>query len=615
MRTIKKREPLPPYFIALDGEGITLGSRHLYTLLADSEGNAISDLDGLSTTACFDYLMMLGEKYKKPVYVSFYFSYDVTKILEGLDPKSLTLLNRDGWTFVTGKSGSYYIEYMPRKQFTISRAAMVEGKMKRKAPTIRIYDTFGFFQSSFLKALKEFGIGTPEELAIIEDMKLRRDSFDEHQTLEVLKYNRLECDLLVRLMNQVSRQLLRFGLRLTSWHGAGAVAAAVLAKESVKNHLYTPPDDTDELNAVKCGYFGGRVYAPKIGEYRNVHSYDINSAYPSAMVEFPSLANGSFVRRLTNRLESNPVTIYKIAWDFPKGSVTAFPFRLSDGRIDYPLKGKGWYWSYEVEAVMKHYPERVTILESYMMVGNDLTVKPFNFIREYYEFRQDLKASGDMMQLVIKLALNSLYGKLAQGKGYKGRRPPYQCYIYAGMVTSYTRGKLFSATHNKSGSIISFATDGILSLEDLPVTVNKELGGWDYGKYDKALMIKPGIYSLMKDGKTSTKIRGFRSIDFPELERLWNEFGVAGEYVESSSKFVGMKQASENSPYGTWLDSVRKLSFMPSRGEPILESREPLQYRLDPPGFISGYSAPYTKGGLSEVEEQEIWSILDEYER
>src|SRR5205823_4313064 len=97
--------------------------------------------------------------------------------------------------------------------------------------------------------------------------------------------------------------------------------------------------------------------------------------------------------------------------------------------------------------------------------------------REIYAERARLKQSGHGGEKVLKLGLNSIYGKLAQGLGYKGKAPPYQSYLWAGMITAGTRAQILNLATLAPEGLVMVATDGIFFDREIPVEVTGGLGG------------------------------------------------------------------------------------------------------------------------------------------
>src|SRR5262249_30758287 len=129
-----------------------------------------------------------------------------------------------------------------------------------------------------------------------------------------------------------------------------------------------------------------------------------------------------------------------------------------DGSIYFPVNGAGWYWGPEVENLIRFFPRRSFEIE-YGWVHPYNKDRPFQeLIHDLYNKRQSLKAAGDQAEYVLKLGLNSMYGKFAQHLGAR----PFYCLPYAGYITSFTRAALYRAAMAAPRDIIGFATDGIL---------------------------------------------------------------------------------------------------------------------------------------------------------
>jgi hypothetical protein len=134
----------------------------------------------------------------------------------------------------TGWNG-YNLKWLPHRFFSVAKRDPKTGK---DVPGTRrtIFDVLGFFQRSFLETLRTFGVGTPEQLALIEKNKAERKNFDLMDA-ETREYCELECRLLAELMTQFRDTVLtaehRFHanrqqeIRLWSStpYGAGSIAA------------------------------------------------------------------------------------------------------------------------------------------------------------------------------------------------------------------------------------------------------------------------------------------------------------------------------------------------------------------------------------------------------
>jgi len=504
-----------PGVTAWDGEGITKGGLHKYIYLSNSIGDEIYDPNGLKTEAIFRFLFESAPKTKgHAINVIFGSSYDVTKFVTDVSrhevKKSLTpMSNSPQGRMVGGEYKGYHFEIIPRKRFYIRRVGEKKG--------LTFWDAYGFFQSSFVEALEKwFGEDYPE-LALIYEGKALRSRFNEIDIDFIRKYNAAELRALVDLMSAMIRATREAGLTISTYHGAGSLASSMMTRAGLKERVYkTIGMPRPMLLPAEQGYYGGRIEAMQFGYAdQKVYSYDINSAYPAILADLPNLGHGSW--DYSDDPDIEPMSLYKVRWKVPNSTIIApFPYRSRMCRkILFPTEGYGWVWYPELAAALDIHPEwSIDIEGGWSFTPDDPDDKPFDFIPEYYELRKQLveetKATGkpNGAEKVIKLALNSLYGKQAQRVGYK---PPFRSTAYAGYITSGTRAQLFSAGSQAPEKVICFATDGIYSLAplDLPTPREKVLGAWEKKEHDSMLLAQSGHYILDNGGMKFLWSRGF----------------------------------------------------------------------------------------------------------
>jgi len=128
-----------------------------------------------------------------------------------------------------------------------------------------------------------------------------------------------------------------------------------------------------------------------------------------------------------------------------------------------------------------------------------------------YRERQKLKAAGNAAEYILKIGLNSLYGKFAQSVG--SRR--FRNICYAGYITSRTRAALYNALAGTRGglqNVIGFATDGIFTTAPLDLPISKKLGGWSLERYRHSVFLMAGVYKLWNCRHTDINRCEFRPL-------------------------------------------------------------------------------------------------------
>lgn len=504
-------------FIVWDGEGPRDTG---YSLLGNSVGEEIC-YPTLKTRECLDLLLQSAETNPNTIHVSYGFGYDVSNILRELSWRHLAALHKYGRTFWEG----YHIEHIPRKWFRVEKGGV----------HLKIYDVFGYFQSSLVKALESWKIGpfafsekhsiapstsraipTVQELtslseaSIISVFKNLRGDFMWKDMPSIRQYMHLELKYTKLLMEALRETFVAAGYVPTSWHGPAGLARQAFRRHKVyEAKAITPPD---VQIASRYGFFGGR-FEQFIGGHVNARIYvvDINSAYPYYCAQLPNLAAGRWAR--TNHYIDGLFGIYRIAYKAKPDSYRPFPlpFRDKHHNVVFPYRTEGWYWNPEASLVAND-PDAI-FKDGWVFYPDNVDDRPFAWIQEYYRRRQLLKRTGNPAQLTFKLIINSAYGVLAQRSGYdrKKNKPPETHQLeWAGWITSACRAQLFREAVKCGDDLVSMDTDGITSLK--PFTWLEEsdrLGGWEKDEYDDGVFWQSGIYALKKDGQwLKNKTRG-----------------------------------------------------------------------------------------------------------
>ena len=471
---------------------------------------------------------------------------------------------------------------------------------------IKIYEAFGYFQTAFADVVDKMvqrDAATEYEQTLIMEMKATRGHFANETIEKIREYCFAECRLLAQEMTGLRKMIFELGLRPTDWHGPGATVTDLYKRKKMRAHFGDDisasggePGSRQEwarhafagarIEALKQGYaksspsinLGDKTgvldfnkYNEALARWRNGGSayndpikflgvYDISSAYPSAMVQLPSLSsatgywielrrddfNGKSLTDLRRMIESHSiVSLYEIRFDFPviakrypslpSVKTPMFPlfYRTKTGGILFPNKGLGRYNREDALAAISYiekfyprWPKRdehegqpiiVDIKHAHIWVET-AHVRPFAFLSEYYEQRKEIKKSEvyNIMEMVQKLILNTVYGKTAQSRGREGKIPPTYNPFYAAAITANCRRRVLEAALIDPSSIVQFATDGIVTTRPLhgnhlgsksldrvrDTTIGDDvcLGDWEFGVADGGIFVGSGIYVYWKVG-------------------------------------------------------------------------------------------------------------------
>ena len=186
---------------------------------------------------------------------------------------------------------------------------------------------------------------------------------------------------------------------------------------------------------------------------------------------------------------------------------------------------------------------------------------PFKALKDIYEKRKEIKDSDPVLAHTYKLIMNSLYGKFAEKKNkvvvkkspfpdarelsidgmkyYVGSvLKPGKVFnpVYASYITSLTRCMLLETALKSPDSILSFATDSVLTTKPF-IEESDNLGGWKLEFEGEAVLIMSGVYSLRNDTTVKTRFRGF------PLKEEYNFFDLLEKHANDSSLRIEFQKA------------------------------------------------------------------------
>jgi hypothetical protein len=569
----------------VDGEGSNLeNGYHAYTLLR--AGNlTLTPRTNEVRIRTVDALEFLSQLRPDRTYCVFFGDYDWSKVLEDLPFARLEYLmdrekrrkkpkngRRQAGNWPVGY-GDYEVDYMPRKEFKVR---------KGKGPWIIIHDVGSFFQTSFLHSITLWDIGTDDERTVIETGKTLRSHFSQTSSELQFLYNGLECVLLAELMESFREACISAGYVPKKWQGPGLLAEAMFRKHDIPKteELAVFQDLSPDSVAAfgRMAFYGGRFETSIVG-YTSLDSpcvqWDLNSAYPAALQHVPCLVHGTWSRETGSRaLRDDELSICLATFRWPREGKRAkfmgLPVRTRDGSIRQPFDGRGWYWSFELRSA-RH--QVITVHDAWVYEKH-CDCKPFAFLEELYRERKRIGKAGK--GIVLKLAMNSCYGKLAQSVG----DPEYSNPIWASFITAWCRTQINEAIHtlpccqHESNNIpcgqdvYMIATDAIFTRDysdgrtsegykglNLVSQLNEgsELGQWTREVHDAGLfIIQPGLYFDPSASEAKFKTRGvpkrlvveYKQQFMDAFARMRDSHRIMdGDVLLPMTLFIGIRQA------------------------------------------------------------------------
>lgn len=625
----------PRRFVGIDGEGVTdeLTGDHRYVMLRCGERYLAHDGAHLNFNDVLTFLWgCFEEDYSTetcPIYVGFYLKYDFAQWFRTLpenrarylfDPDKIALRRRTKLPHLPPFPvlyGGWRFDYLPGKRFVFQPAAQsalttIDRDGQPSTPWCYINDVGAYFQSSFLKAINPEGNPNPvvsqEEFNLIADGKMRRESAEFDAGM--IEYNRLECDVLARLMAQLDEGMRQEALRPNrkQWHGPGQLAQLWLHKigapkgEAVREAV---PEAVRE--AARASYYGGWFeifwHGPVAG---TSWGYDINSAYPYVMSRLPCLLHGSW-HHSEERSGGRLLTWERKAelgrgWGFVRARVQGkhpivggMLHRSPNRTILRPRITEGWFVASELAAaIAAGFVDGVRLFERWQYAPCACP-PPLAPIAELYAGRLAVGKASPAGK-ARKLVYNSCAGKQQQSVG----QPAYANPVNASLITSGCRELITRAiASHPTGArdLLMVATDGVVfRTPHTALEMDRErLGAWSEERHENLSLYMPGVYwddasraRIARGEAPVFKSRGIAARDLAkQIERIdaaWLNFKSWPKMtLDVSFQLVAPKQALARGRWdtcGNVISATRPETWIAGKKPVRVISADPKQKRI-----------------------------------
>ena len=537
-------------FIAVGGQALRLpDGQELYVHLRLSTGQHITNLDGLTSSQVFNFIMANTPATSQGILVTYAGSWNWNYWLESLNLEQLQSIYGSNYRTNPVTLPFHRLRVNPGQSFTIYDIWEAQRT---------INEVQNFYQVSLAEAVKEY---LNKDIADLSQ-------YDKAVTPENLPVAiaRLTAELqaTAELMTEFRQRLERINLRPRRWCGSGSITTNLFERHNIKNHMADHPADIAKL--ARYAYAGGRFEIIKYGHAnKTTYAYDINSAYPEALTKLPSLAGGRW-HSIAGDPGDTEYGLYLVKVTGKKAHLPQPLFnRDKNGSISYPRQAYGWYWSPEIK-VLREWAAKgygTYEIEEAVIYEPATNYKPFGWIQDIYNQRLKLQQDGDTAEVGLKLVLNTAYGKLAQQIGYMPADdthpeiiPPYHQLDWAGYVTSFTRAKIFQASLEQIHAVIAYETDSIHIETDLyQIPVGDQLGEYRETKYQELTYINSGIYLGVKEnGDQVYKLRGIQpgTLKLTEIRKQLELPETARKINVNQRRFISAAQIVNFTTLDNW---------------------------------------------------------------
>ena len=227
---------------------------------------------------------------------------------------------------------------------------------------------------------------------------------------ESIKYCNLDCVSLFQVLSKFSNLIyLKYSLNITDYPTLPSLAFAIFISKYLKfSNIYQISGKIDK--DIREGYTGGStdMYIPKPPKGIKIHVYDVNSLYPSVMLNYKyPIGNPTYFEGDILKDNINPYGFFYCKITTPQNLKNPILQIHYNNRTVSPLGSfSGWFFSEELYNAKKYgysfEKKRGYLFESdYIFKG---------YVEDLYQIRLTYPKS-DPMNLISKLLLNSLYGR------------------------------------------------------------------------------------------------------------------------------------------------------------------------------------------------------------
>ena len=282
------------------------------------------------------------------------------------------------------------------------------------------YELKGISQLDYLDLFKKFGYSYgPQESykldhiahVVLGEKKLSYEEYSNLHTLykynhqKFIDYNIKDVELVDRIEDKLGLITLcmtmayKGGVNYNDTFGTTLIWDTIIYRKLFQNNIVVPFIE----DKVKSDYPGGFVKDPHVGIHDNIVSFDLNSLYPSIIMQYnmspETIANGE-------------ITQFDIEDVLAKGS--------RPDKRGKALAANGQYFNIDKPGIVpfiidEMYKERVEIKQEMINAQKELQKVDKEDKQEMYRIERDI-AIAENRQMSIKILLNSLYG--AMGNRY-----------------------------------------------------------------------------------------------------------------------------------------------------------------------------------------------------
>jgi len=306
---------------------------------------------------------------------------------------------------------TYYNEF----QRLMRGSDLLMCKRIKSTRPLTMLDTFNLAPFSLATLGKILGLNklkSPTSLYNDNKGYARKPNTDaEKQELEI--YNRRDCEVTKGFIEFFEDAILKLGgqMQITIASTAMDLYQRKYLKFPLKHEFIKNFEEITGMSIndyVFQSYAGGRTETFIRGKVEHVNGYDVNSLYPTMMLAtYPYPPSAKFTQQ-PKRIHLAYEGVSKARVVIP---VMDYPplFKKQNKKLLFPVGTFTGFWTNEELRYAKSVGCKVELLETLYYSSNWY---PFReYVNDLYALRLKFKEENSPMEVVVKLLLNSLYGK------------------------------------------------------------------------------------------------------------------------------------------------------------------------------------------------------------
>lgn len=488
-RTGKKTEVVTLY--GFDSETYITGRPFLYAISDDTFAYPSDLLE-----------VIFSRRYRGARFVAWNLGFDEASIFDAfpLDVDELNELREKGTVTHEG----YIISSIPKKELKIAKGHK----------TVYFYDVAQFYHLPLDIAAERY-LG--KRKIEVETKKFTPEYVAEHWQ-DIQKYCLHDAKLTKELADHFTSVLAgEMGMYPQKLYSCGYIAGAHFSDKAgvvdVKRLWNYYPE---VLRLAYNAYAGGKfeVYQRGRGYF---YQYDINSAYPYEIMNLQDIRyadikhSKDYEASATYGFLDCKMLIHTDFSPLPKsnGYINIFPIGflrrvITKGEYDYLIA----------------HGNKIEILDAWWLRCPD--VYPYrDEVARLFALKNEYKGKDEMKYMLVKILLNSFYGKFIQvTQKYRKNQKIWDAGylfnpVYAAIITANVRLRLSEVCHAYPDDIVAVHTDSVIStapLEGFPIST--DVGAWNFDREGAGVVVGTGVYQV----GNQTHYRGFKGhFDLLEL--------------------------------------------------------------------------------------------------